>query len=768
MAKFLRYMGEFLSRAGVVWRVEILQETDAPFNPVGSLTFEADEPLVIEWDHVEKDEVICGSIATLRIESPGDRTYEDLYTIVPGRIRMDVYRNNSLYWSGALDPEFYEEPYEKAANYPVSLTFSDFGVLDRLKYDLSGMHTLNEIVGYCLNRTAINSIIDESLISTCLTPGGAKMSLVDLKVRSDNFYDEDGEPLSLKEVLEGALQPLALRVVQRAGRVFVYDLNALYQAAPKQIEWSGDSQTMGVDRVYNNAKITWSPYAQSKDLLPTECWTQKADPERTCVNEADGLSIIWPDPYAPATLFSYPCGSDPRVIKADPTAVGFSLWLSDKGENIEIIDPKAKYFTIVPQNDGSECEGVAINWPGLQFEGLQTAPEYKIHGFSNKIGGSFANRGDAIFRSKSVWIPPTDNTVELHISLEVLVDPRVNFHNQAKNFTHYTTDATTETPMGSIKIPVGHKIKVKDFEDDWKDVGNFLYVPVRIIFDSDNGERYCWDNRQEIKYDSKFPHTFLDLTKGNWVKDTGDVWGYMAYYDPGDDRNKTTGVMGWQTNHPAINPHKEELSTSLEKAEGQYIRYPLNGTCGGSIRIEILSGWIVVDEKGKDYTNKMLNSNRAAWILCKLPTIEIVNKLYAKGGSVIESDDIEYKAEINPDAEESKEIDTICGSSADGIPTARGAYYFASTGQQVTQLSRAGRTSQIEDLLIGTLFSQYGERRTTLSGEMQIITDALCAHTEENQDGKIFMMTADTQDVITDTSDATVTELRPDEYVRRV
>ena len=108
-------MGEFLSRAGVVWRVEILQEADEAFAKIGSLDFDADDALVIEWGEGAKEQVICGSTATLKVISPGDRTYEDLYTIAAGNIRMDVYRDSALYWGGMLDPEFYEEPYEKAS-----------------------------------------------------------------------------------------------------------------------------------------------------------------------------------------------------------------------------------------------------------------------------------------------------------------------------------------------------------------------------------------------------------------------------------------------------------------------------------------------------------------------------------------------------------------------------------------------------------------------------------------------------------------------------
>lgn len=125
--------------------------------------------------------MLHGSTATIQIESPGDRTYEDLYTIDVGKIRMDVYRNNSLYWSGALDPEFYEEPYERARHYVVSLTFSDFGILGRLKYNLSEMQPLHAILVHALQSydLALHAVHDfgvylcrfDRLVPQCLVHG---------------------------------------------------------------------------------------------------------------------------------------------------------------------------------------------------------------------------------------------------------------------------------------------------------------------------------------------------------------------------------------------------------------------------------------------------------------------------------------------------------------------------------------------------------------------------------------------------------------------
>lgn len=156
MSMHLRYSGTCYSRNNVKWRVDILQANDVPFANVGELDLSSNDALLIEWPVIDKEEVIVGSSATLNIISPGDRTYEDLYTIISGNIRMDVYCEDSLYWSGTLDPEFYSEPYERLDNYVVTLTFSDFGILDRVSYDLAGAQPLSAIVTRAIAGTNIN------------------------------------------------------------------------------------------------------------------------------------------------------------------------------------------------------------------------------------------------------------------------------------------------------------------------------------------------------------------------------------------------------------------------------------------------------------------------------------------------------------------------------------------------------------------------------------------------------------------------------------
>lgn len=765
MAKHLRYMGEFLSRAGVVWRVEILQEADEAFAKIGSLDFDADDALVIEWGEGAKEQVICGSTATLKVISPGDRTYEDLYTIAAGNIRMDVYRDSALYWGGMLDPEFYEEPYEKASGYTVALTFSDFGILDRLKYDRSGLCSVYDTVCLCVGRAGINAVTDRGLISTSLIPGGDKLDLTEILVRGENFYDEDGEAFTLREVLEGVLQPLALRITQRAGRVYVYDLNALYNSTPvTEAVWDGDSQTMGVDRVYNNVKVTWSPYAQKDNINREECWELPTDPDISALRKPEGLK------HGEATLFSYLQSPDPADWVGSDSP-GFTIWLSDKGKNAEIVHNAAKFYKIVPQFDGSESEGIAVKWPYMHLYGVGTGGEgddaiaaayvrHVSHGMdaADVFVSNRGNGGGTIFKTTPVDIPPADETGKLAIwvKMELLADYRFNPFEELSKYIFLGTPYDLSPPS------------LAQWEASWKANGNFLYVPVAIRFQPNGSDTvYRWDNRSALSADTRNkPTRTLSKTYGVWIQDDprNNATGYLSYYDV-NDREGTSAIGGWRTNRPGINPHTASLEIALQKADdGQPLPYPPAGKSGGKMWVEVLWGTWRAAKGGTRLTDPQYYAlgGKNTWILCKLPEIKICNNtLFSRE---ISNDDVEYSAQINADAKEDLEIDTVCGTSAEGVPAARGAYISASDGKQVRTMCRAGRVSQAEDLLIGTMFSQYARRHTTLSGEMRIASGGLSVYTEANQDAKKFLLSADTQNLIKDTSEAVLTELSPDEY----
>ena len=71
----LRYEGSFLSHSDVSWKVQIFQVAEEAFPEVGELRFDAEEPLVVEWEDVKKQGTVQGSTLTLQLDAPSDREY---------------------------------------------------------------------------------------------------------------------------------------------------------------------------------------------------------------------------------------------------------------------------------------------------------------------------------------------------------------------------------------------------------------------------------------------------------------------------------------------------------------------------------------------------------------------------------------------------------------------------------------------------------------------------------------------------------------------
>ena len=743
MAMALRHMGEFLSRKGVVWRVEILQDNYS--GNVGQLTFEADEALVINWKHTDKEEVICGSEATLKIESPGDRTYEDLYTIEVGKIRMDVYRENSLYWSGTLDPEFYEEPYEKARYYVVTLTFSDFGILDRLKYNLSGMQTLEAILLDAIDRSKVcASLLANSYCTTYFAGTNTKATLSALSVRSENFYDEDAEPSTLKEVVTGILQPLAMKMIQRNGHIYIFDLNGLYTLAQSRaITWDGDSQTMGVDKVANNVKVNFSPYSSS-ELLSGKL-------EYKDTYSVDMINLV-ADPGASYYSY-YPDYSEDHRQGGnwDYNLINFTIFISTLGAGLHYLNPMARYCHILPLVGGpSETTAIAWAFHSGGHGGLDTGWPKRI---LNDVRMEAARQ---IMQTHRVFLPKltTEDAKSYYVrlSLEMLLDARYNPFTEGN-------DGNEQGNYEGMKGRTG-----------------YAFVPVAVnIYDS-AGNAVCHYENSTIAKGATKGH--LAYCKGSWVSGAGGFGtAYLEYYDP-KDLWESAGILGWKANRQCIGrPGRGNIEVQIydsfkQMADGQYMPYPPEG---GYIEVTVYEGVQCFD---MDETVRGIplqtpwNSprywvddnryNQCRWLLYKAPKIELVkNNLIFDAA---ELDDVEYSGYINKHAKEEISIDTVCGTANTTCPTAKGIYCRASDSLQIQQLKRAGVTDHPEKLLIGTLYSQYATRHTTLEGEAVIDPGGLCKYTEQNQPGKVFMMSEEQQDVITDTTQAVYTELSPDEY----
>lgn len=772
MTKQVRYRGSFLSRESVAWQVDIWQLSDTAFGTIGELTFPATEPVVIEWDEKGKEEVVCGSSATVCVESPGDRTYADLYTEIPGEIGVDIYREGALYWTGTLDPEQYEEPYERESKYDVTLCFQDFGILDRLRYDLTGMQTMGDILRDALDRAQLGDCeLDVSSYVTSHHDAYHPATVDTMSVMSDNFYDEDGEPMTLLEVIEGMLQPLGQRMVQRRGCIWLYDLHGLAVVAPRRpLEWSGDSQTMGVDRVVNNIKLTFSPYADGSLLKEDEL-------EYTDYVDENAINLTRRQASETGYWSFYPdYGNWGGFGDGDASGLSFTIH-KGRGKGLAEIYKDTGYFRIVAQGDGADAEGVVWMFRTGGHGSLGS-------GLPQPVGMDPDLLGRIVMRTRRVYIPPINEREEsrpgfggsasaeseetraaserfwLRLKMGVLADPRYN------PFTEKSGDNESSN-YDNAKVRV-----------------NYMYVPCDVrLWDAAEGGNvlYHYSNRSiAARNTHDMSYIYLGRTLGSWEAGDNNYHNsskaacWLSWYDEtAEDRREAAGIFGWQYNRQQIGADFGKLSHGLKNAEnGQYMPYP---PCGGWLEVAVWSSVSLIDDssslsrdggvtalENSVGSNDYNNLSNLRWMLYKAPTLEVVSS--SASHKIVNSDDIEHTAWVNPNAQEDLEIDTICGTMTHLVPTAKGIIMVNTTGLRLQQLTRAGRTDRPERLWMGTLYSQFATRHTKLTGEAFIDTGGLAAFTEANQDGRVFIMTGEAQNLIEDITEAVIVELSEDEY----
>ena len=754
--RYAIWRGEFASRGDDSrWSVTLLEKRSSAPATVGELRFSARQPLVIEWPETAKEDVLQGSLLTLRLQSPGDRTYTDLYTIEAGRISCEVRREGVLYWQGALDPELYNEPYNSLADYEVSLTFSDLGILKRLKYDLSGIQTVRSIVQDALLRAGLPVPVRTDYVSTVMANGLELTGSVG--VRSENFTDEEGEVSTLDAVVEGVLQPLGLHLIQRNGQMWLYDLNGLYHnGAVRQLRWHDSDQELSVDKVVQKVTVRFSPYGGA--VLDSEAaWTgpTKAVGISGVSQLADGVraEAIYPD-YGSGGAAAQGTGGGSNGSSENDYVdfVMFTSGSTSDGVGVAKGDD-CQYFHIEKVYGGESCDGVCLGYvSGRQSK--DSGCEQIGHGMAFSFGsGSGVEDGSrVVLKTYRQWLPKLPAEIRgqyrLRMTLECLLDARYNPFEDG----------------GDNNEGVRHQ---------WvKEHANVVQVWFSAVMYDAEGQELCWYYNQDIAYSHEAPGSYLSSdigrTLGAWL--TGEHVspnGLLSWYDGGSDESSRwneSGVGGWKTNRHTVGLlHLSGLDKSfLSESEGQWLPYP---PVGGWLEIKVYGCcecWDLGKNSYSQVTSDFCRSLR--WVLFKAPEVT----LYRAGRpneEVEDSDEIIYEGVVNAAAAEELSIDTICGTSREHLPTARGVYIDVQTGEQVMQLLRQGVVDVAEQLLIGSFYSQYGSRHVKLTGTMDQLLGDLCVYSEAMQEaGKRLLMVSDVQDADAGTSKAVVVELSGDEY----
>lgn len=700
MAMQVIYTGSFRSVDGVLYRVDILS-SDTSFASSQEVKFAYDTPVEIEWNEVDKLEPVQGSCLTLTLQSLKDRQFINLYSIEVGTMRADVYRNGKLYWSGQLDTELYEEPYSEKTDYDVTFSFSDFAVLDRVKWSKTGVCTIQDVIDTCIAAMGIKYNGVQKFISTKTSQYGSAINFSSLYVLNDNFYDEDGEAMTMREVLDEVLRPFALRMVQKGGYLYIFDMNAVYSDMDtEEVWWKGDDAYLGVDVVYNNVKVTFSPYADAK-LVNTELEHDNVLPDKEATRKY---------------LMDYDW---------DNAADGFRIVVGDQDDLSMTLANGAKYYRIDSDFSGNDEAGVIWGYKG---NGKTNYSQNLLNSFVKARNNGVCTSVPIISTKPSFlgYVSYKRTSFKLKVTLDLLFDVRYNPFE----------DASGKNESGNWERL-----------NDWCNVG---YVPVMLYLKDASGKiLYHYENSGVIDLDG-YKHT---AANSKWVSGAGK-WGcmWLCYYD-WDNRKSKTGFGGWSKNKPIIGYYRGGLPKKWKAmGDGEFIDLPPYN--GGFLELHIGRGIYQFDYKREE---KDIYS-RARWLMYQTPTVTLVNS----NGTDISLDDIEDTAWINKAAKEELTIDTILGTlGKTWSPSARGLV-MDSTYKAYQTFYRAGVEDRLERLLIGTVYSQYGSRHNTLSGTVRLLPD-LKIYTDASSSGK-YILLSEVQNLLQDSSEITMAELSADNY----
>lgn len=639
----LRYEGSFLSHSDVSWKVQIFQVAEEAFPEVGELRFDAEEPLVVEWEDVKKQGTVQGSTLTLQLDSPSDREYVHLYTISPRGVQVRVFREKVLWWVGVMDSELYEEPYERENHYTVTLTFSDFAIADRLLLDQTGTVTLFELLSSLFKRGALYTTdgnpfeflkrLDTSLISTTL-PEEEEATLTPQRVAVSvsSFKEDEEEPETLRGALEKVMQPLGLRLVQKAGKLWLYDLHGLYLFGQRRpVTWNGAEQTLSVDSVIPAVSIKFKP--EDEDAISPDvatpllykggCYGTPGNKNSYVFNSNQRAENDW---HAELEIYN-----GHNYFNTPPANFGLAYVLlldSSMGSGPAAIHPRAAYARIVQCFSGDRKDFIlwrtqpdlapVVNANnsgyvyGVRTEIVQNGKDYlRLDSDAAAVPAAnfFANNADCslletekdnvLLRTEPVYLPKIDETT---------TDSRYPmFHSVNQDgtwkFSMFTGPVFTYGLRLSIPLLVSPRYNLFGGDEDWNDKLNAqlltdnlraIFLPVRVrLRNSNNTVIYHWDNYmmggadKEVAIDTNKP---LDMT-AQWM--SGDYkdgeWALLTYAEFENDANRPTGVKfssSAQTNKGQVYAAAEYLN-KYKRYDGEILPYPPEA---GFLEIEVGAG----------------------------------------------------------------------------------------------------------------------------------------------------------------------------------
>lgn len=630
---FIKFRGSLKDRLGDSYRIDII---DTELTIVGA------KPEVVtiisvnlKRKSIDKVDAIHSGSLSLELLSVRDMQFFDLYTSNQYKYIIKVYRNEGLFWSGHIDSEVYEEPYNYSERYPVLITASDFGLLKRNKLQNNGNISIFSVVKSSVEVASI-AFNNLYIADTITTNGVPSRYLESLYINVSNFEDKN-----IYEIVEGVLKSFSLRLFYNGGDIYITDFNTLYKTQYSYNHYSNKFLYVGKKNITHNlgsvkllnadATISVQPVFQNAEI------TYKINPDANLLKLSEGAE--WKG-WRSEMIVAVPGTAD----------VGFKLETYDSsGSETMDIFGDLRWIKMIPYHSDAKVSGAGSSYLSPNYGGV------------------------IIKNKKPKFITPSDR-YRMRVRMSVLL---------------------------SVSINPFERVWRANEEGNNKDLRNHSNI---IWF---RGDLYLKDRNGKVLY--------YYVSNHGWVKNTGTppVRNYVfAYYK--DNRTNESPAGCLMTNGVFISNNNRDALTSLAQnniGNGDIVAMP---PVAGYLDVIVYSGFECFDYK----VRIRQNYSHFKWLIYDSLTIDIED---SSTGRALVNDDIVYKCRINDYAKDEYKETLLIGSNIDANPLSKSSIYksVGSDYQIVTEFLKNGKTKQLEDFRIITLFSNFAEKLVQIDSTIE-------------------------------------------------
>ena len=700
------YTTHFRSLDNTLWEIEI--HIDGYDGRTVEICLEGDEPCVIEWQETGKTDVVQSSTCTLRVSNEKDRQMVQLMNHKDAI--LFVSRNGMEYWRGTLDDAVYEEPYSFAKAYVTELTFSDFGILNRIPFELTGKQSVKAVVDHCLDGSGLDYLY-QNLLTSLLEPKTQQPITLDmLYINADRFKSDGeswGEMTTKREVLEEILRPLGLRIMQKNAQIFIYDIEYLRDHPEMQNYpvWKGTDARLRGSETFGWFEVAFEPDAKEtlaeKKLNLDDCTVD----DRFYAAYKDEDLEQWDYGFFVRLPVVAALNSRGRVFK---TRSG----ISDS-------DDKGYAWRVLCGDRILSPDGVSPGLSGLLGNALVTYVD-AVPGFPV---------AEALFEIETGYLPvcPDLADYQMRVNLDLLLSPKRN---------------PMEPDAGWNFDRVNDAVS----PDNWKERLLQVYVPVKLELLDEQGNvllHYC----NTLK--GHFP---ADPGKGTWEEGAASSFGDMllAYYNDG---LKETALGGWATNRQAMNVTRKHMPSLYKKREdGEYVPLP---PMAGIVRLTVSN--CVFSPKQVESQTLLNFGDYIRWHLLRDAKITLVKADCRDDG--ISTDTVYERAHIISLSADHLDETLQASTWRKGVaPSARGLLFNAS-GNVWEKFVKNGSLRTLGEHRLRCLEDQTFNAQPVISGTAELGVQ-FCAKREWSTTG-VFLVTALRQDLHQDTEEVTMARIAP-------